>query len=237
VSFYTKTQLERWNQIHPQKTTVLYPCLDPLIFPLTSTPSHKATTRPTNIVLTVARLDTKERYKGVDQVIRVLPRLREKVPNICYQIVGDGSAKKSLQELAKKLGVTNNVQFCGRVDSDVLVDYYERCSVFVMPSLREGFGIVFLEAAYYKKPVIGGNHGGTPEIIEHGSNGFLVNHDDSNSLVQCLETLLLNQVLQHDMGQRAYEKTTQQFSYQAFLQQFTTLIAPWVTSRRSPGCK
>jgi phosphatidylinositol alpha-1,6-mannosyltransferase len=79
-----------------------------------------------------------------------------------YRIVGTGDDVTYLRELASELGVASYVNFVGSMEDAELREQYKNCSLFVMPSNNEGFGIVFLEAMAYGKPVVGGAHGGTP---------------------------------------------------------------------------
>ena len=90
--------------------------------------------------------------------------------------------------------------------SGCLPAYYQACDVFAMPSKKEGFGIVFLEAMRYGKPCIGGNHGGTPEVITHGVDGYLVDYGDVDQLARYLIEFSSRPELRQAMGKKGYEK-------------------------------
>ena len=166
-------------------------------------------------VLTVARLAAAEGYKGVDTVIRALPEVRRHVPDAVYEVVGDGDDRPRLEELARQEGVADAVRFHGRLDADALAAAYSRCSLFAMPSEKEGFGIVFLEAAFFVKPSIGGRHGGTPEVIEDGETGFLVESGDTASLTDRIVRLLSDGAGRARMGATARDRLRKQFTFGA----------------------
>ena len=125
-------------------------------------------------VLTVGRLWSEERYKGTDTLIEAVAHARERGGQIHLNVVGDGDDLPRLKNIATERGVAGQVSFLGSVHDDRLQELYQSCDVFALPSKGEGFGIVFLEAMRYGKPCIGGNHGGTPEVIQHGQDGYLV---------------------------------------------------------------
>jgi glycosyltransferase involved in cell wall biosynthesis len=165
------------------------------------------------ILLAVGRLDARERRKGMDEVILSLPRLLKSVPDISFVIAGDGDDRPRLEDLARKQGVTDSVTFKGVVTDDELVELYRNCDVFLMPSSQEGFGIVFLEAMAFRKPVIGGNHGGTPEVILDNETGFLVEHGDVNTLTDRISTLLHDPGLCQRMGDAGRQRVEEMFTF------------------------
>jgi phosphatidylinositol alpha-1,6-mannosyltransferase len=130
------------------------------------------------VIITLGRLDHKERYKGFDQVLEVLPSLISEIPNLVYMIVGEGGDRQRLEEKAKTLGVDKNVIFTGFVSELEKANYYRLADAFVMPSKGEGFGIVFLEAMSCGVPVVGSKIDGSKEALRNGALGILVNPDD-----------------------------------------------------------
>jgi glycosyltransferase involved in cell wall biosynthesis len=142
------------------------------------------------VLLTVARLDDAERYKGVDTVLRALPALQAQVPGLRYLIVGSGSDQPRIERLADELGVGDRVVFCGFVGTDALPPHFRLADAFVMPSRGEGFGIVFLEAMACGTPVVGGNEDGTRDALADGVLGRLVDPGDAAALADALASLL-----------------------------------------------
>jgi glycosyltransferase involved in cell wall biosynthesis len=169
-------------------------------------------------LLTVTRLAANEGYKGVDTVIRALPELARVIPDVHYVVVGDGDDRPRLEALARTLGVADRVHFLGRLEAESpgLIGCYSSCDAFVMPSRGEGFGLVFLEAMAFGKPVVGGAHGGTADVIEDGVTGFLVEHGDTARLTQILAMLLRDQNLRQQMGERARARVQEKFLFAHF---------------------
>jgi len=108
-----------------------------------------------------------------------------------------------LEGVARALEVQDEVQFRGFVPDTDLREAFGQSHVFILPSKKEGFGIVFLEAMSSGLPCIGANHGGTPEVIIHGESGFLIEYDDVDSLVFLLRALKESPALFSKMSQAA----------------------------------
>jgi len=142
------------------------------------------------VLLTVARLDAAEQYKGCDTVLRALSLLQSSFPGVRYLVVGTGSDQPRIAGLAEELGVGGRVSFCGFVGEGELTDYYRLADVFVMPSTGEGFGIVFLEAMACGTPVVGGGQDGTRDALADGALGRLVDPGDAPALAKALASVL-----------------------------------------------
>lgn len=168
------------------------------------------------VILTVGRWDAREAYKGVDHLIMVLPRLLEAVPDLHLVAIGSGSDVPRLQRLAQESGVAPHVHFLRSLPHEELASAYDSCDVFALPSRGEGFGLVFLEAMAHGKPVVGGAHGGTPDIIEDGATGYLVRYGDIAQLTDCLRRLLAEDKVRHNMGARALERVRRDFTFARF---------------------
>lgn len=129
-------------------------------------------------ILTVARLDTREGYKGHDRVLRALPGVLQVRPDCVYLIAGAGDDRARLESLATSLGVAHAVRFPGKVPVAELPDLYRAADLFALPSTGEGFGIVFLEAMACGTPAIGLNVGGAPDALGDGDLGLCVSPED-----------------------------------------------------------
>jgi phosphatidyl-myo-inositol dimannoside synthase len=143
-----------------------------------------------HVLLTVARLEASERYKGCDQVLRSLRAIRRAVGPLKYLVVGGGDDIPRLKALAVALQIQELVTFCGFVPDDQLPDYYRMAHAFVMPSVSEGFGIVFLEAMASGIPVLGGNRDGTVDALADGELGMLVDPESSDAIAGGLISIL-----------------------------------------------
>jgi len=145
------------------------------------------------VIVTVARLVAR---KGVDRVIRALPRLAAAVPELRYLVVGDGAERSALETLARELGVADRVVFAGAVPLAEVPAYLALGEVFALPNRRlpdgedEGFGLVFLEANAMGLPVLGGRAGGVPEVVREGETGLLVDGTDADAVAAALLRLL-----------------------------------------------
>lgn len=142
------------------------------------------------IILTISRLDSTERDKGHDEVLQALPAVRAHFPQVRYLIGGRGRYADELARRAVELEVGDLVIFTGFIPNEELCAHYQLCDVFVMPSQKEGFGIVFLEAMACGKPVIAGNKDGSVDALDGGRLGVLVNPNDSREIAGQLVELL-----------------------------------------------
>jgi len=166
-------------------------------------------------ILFVGRL---EKRKGVETLFKAIPQIIEKIPSAIFTIIGkdsnlspeNGSYKEYLLDhLERKYH--SQINFVGFASDSDLHKYYKRCDVFVAPSLYESFGLIYLEAMAWGKPVIGCNIGGIPEIIHEGENGFLIPPHDHEALAQRIIDLQ-NHSLRVKMGQTGRKMVEEKFS-------------------------
>lgn len=123
------------------------------------------------VVLTVARLDDRNGYKGHDKVIRLMPELERRGLPFTYLIAGTGSDRERLSALAIEYGVSDRVRFLGMVADEDLPDLYRAADLFALPSTGEGFGIAFIESMACGTPAIGLSIGGSPDALADGELG------------------------------------------------------------------
>jgi glycosyltransferase involved in cell wall biosynthesis len=176
------------------------------------------------VVLTVGRWRADERYKGMDTLITALPRLLTRRPELQLAAVGDGDDREWLEDLADENGVRLHVHFLSGLSYTELAACYAHCDIFALPSKGEGFGLVYLEAMACGKPVIGGAHGGAPEVIEDGKTGYLVPHGDAVQLATAMEALLSDPALQKEMGRRGRERVENEFRFSVFAKSFKKIL-------------
>lgn len=155
------------------------------------------------ILLTVGRLVER---KGVDQVLRSLPQLLGKYPDLRYVVVGQGPYLATCQKLASDLAVSSAVIFVTDADNHETAAWYQLADIFIMPARQlggdfEGFGIVYLEANQAGKPVIAGQSGGVGDAVVDGLNGLMVNPESVSQIVAAVSRLLDNPVFGHQLGQ------------------------------------
>jgi len=181
------------------------------------------------ILLSVSRLV--DRYKGHDMVIRALPLILAKVPDVRYVIVGDGWLRPDLERLAVSLGVQDAVIFAGEVSDAALDAWYRRCDVFILASREsgvdggsEGYGIVFVEANLRGKPVIGGRSGGIPDAVLDGVTGLLVNPSDVGEVADAVVQLLNDPTLAARLGDEGRRRALEELSWSRYVSGFTEVM-------------
>lgn len=169
------------------------------------------------VILTVARL---VKRKGIDIVLRALPQVLEKIPNLEYQIIGDGPDRSRLSPIVQTMGLGSKVKFLGAKNSQELAEYYAECDVFIMPSRKlsdgdyEGFGIVYLEAGYFGKPAVAGRVAGAQEAVIDNETGILVNPKSVDEIAQAVLKLLLDQKLAYKIGEQARKRVLKNFIWE-----------------------
>lgn len=176
------------------------------------------------VILTVGRWLAEERYKGMDTLIQALPRLLLRWPEIQLVLVGAGDDREWLVKIARDSGVERHVHFLSGLTYEELSACYAACEVFALPSRGEGFGFVYLEAMARGKAVIGGAHGGAPEVIQDGVSGYLVQHGEVVQLATSIDTLLCNPELARQMGVRGRERVEREFRFTVFAKAFKKIL-------------
>ena len=207
VSDFTRREMRQRIALAESRFVVVPNALDPLFDPV---PVDGGSGSGAPVILTVARLDARERYKGVDQLIEAMPAVLQTVPAARLRIVGTGSDLPRLKELAARLGVADSVEFAGFVDDEHLRAAYRDCALFALTSSGEGFGIVFLEAMAHGKPCLGARAGAVPEIID-GMSGVLVDPGDISQIATQLVW-----ALQHQWNPQQIKERADQFGYPVF---------------------
>ena len=225
ISNYTKQTSISFNSFEESRFLILPCTLDPDYNNEIVLKSKGELLLPDGkIILTVSRLAETETLKNIDLIIKTLPAILKEVPDAFYVIIGDGSDRARLESLTKNIGVYEKVIFAGKVTSDLLPSYYNLCDVFALPSEKEGFGIVFLEAMYYSKPCIGANRGGIPEVIEDGKSGFLIDPKNINSLSESMIKLLKDHDLCYSIGKAGKERLENRFSFKIFRERLEQIL-------------
>jgi len=170
---------------------------------LPSDPTPERAERPT--FLTIARIQ--ERYKGHDVLVRALALVRAKVPEVQWVVLGDGSLRGEIEALARSYGVADSVRFLGSVSDQQRNAWLRRTQLMAMPSrlpaggfAGEGFGIAYLEAGAYGKPVVAGNVGGALDAVLDGVTGLLVDPLDQLAVAEAITRLLLDPELARRLG-------------------------------------
>jgi glycosyltransferase involved in cell wall biosynthesis len=147
--------------------------------------------------LAVARLIER---KGLGDLIRALALLERN--RFELEIVGGGPDERVLRDLATRLGVAQEVRFLGPLDRSQVARRYREADLFTLPSSAEAFGNVFAEALASGLPIVGSTTGGIPDLVEHGTNGLLVEPGDLNGLAEAIHYLADDPDLRREMARR-----------------------------------
>jgi glycosyltransferase involved in cell wall biosynthesis len=215
VSQFTAKELCRFNGL--RRGIELLPCaLDPFYGEAAARAAASAPPVAGQRALAVARLTRGDDYKGIDYAIRAFARIAPEFPDARFDVIGDGDDRGRLENLARGLCVEDRVIFHGRVSTEALARAYADCRFFIMPSAREGFGIVFLEAAIFRRPSIAGNHGGSPEVVRDEREGLLVQHGDVEQTANQMRRLFRDPALAERLGREARSRLDAEFTYPTF---------------------
>lgn len=198
----------------------LWPCSLPFSWSLPA-PSPPRFERPTRLLL-VSRLY--DRHKGIGHVLRALRLLHDRGTAARLDVVGDGPDRGLLEAQAAKEGLKGSVRFHGRIDTAALQHFYATCDVFVLPSCSEGFGIVYLEAMAYGKPVVGADAGATPYVVRPGVSGFLVPYGDPEKLASCIAGLVEHPDEARRVGLSARAFLEQRFSFDHMVERTRAIL-------------
>ena len=118
-------------------------------------------------------------------------------------VIGDGGERKNLESLTEKLNLKERVRFFGEIPNEKVPEYLAAADCFILPSLREGFGIAILEAQASGIPVIGTKVGGILDLIEDGKTGLLVVPKNNEAIAQAILEICSNPVLAQNLTQNA----------------------------------
>lgn len=193
VTNFTRQRFLQWAN-YPENKIDILPCIVEMD---RFTPGPKAPVllnryhlENKKVILTLCRLSAEERYKGIDEILEVMPKLVHQYPNLIYMVVGGGDDASRLKAKANSLSIADHVIFTGRIPESEKLDHYRLADVFAMPGRGEGFGIVYLEALASGIPVIGSTIDGSAEALMQGELGILVNPDQSEELVMAIDKAL-----------------------------------------------
>lgn len=218
VSDYTAGVMSREFRIPREKFSLLPNAVDQLSQPPRGPGGAEN-------ILVVTRLASHDGRKHIDSVLRAFALMTSRRPDAILEVIGDGVLRPRLEELAHSLNLSDRVVFHGRVSDEELAAAYARARLFVMPSNKEGFGIVFLEAWLRGLPVICGSQGASKEVISDGIDGFVTDPKNIESLAEKIELLLSDGGRAREMGKNGYEKVMDRYLDAHFRANFERALA------------
>lgn len=168
------------------------------------------------IIFSVGRLVER---KGFDLVVKALSAILKEVPEAIYLLAGVGPFESRIKELITELNLGNKVILLGEIKEEELASFYELADLFIMPSLElkakgdtEGFGIVFLEANAFGKPVIGTKVGGIPDAVIDGETGLLIEPNNIEEISRTVIKLLRDNGLAQRLGSQGQKRVLRDFN-------------------------
>jgi len=213
VSDYTRRELVTRYPEFGARTHVLPNALDP---GFEQGAPDDITVVP-NRILAVSRLAEHDWEKGIDHVIEAMAAVRKTVPDAHLHVVGDGVDRARLEGIAAELTEPDCVSFRGRVTDTALGKELAACQLFALPSRKEGFGLVYLEAMAAGKPCIVANAGGAPEVVDSQS-GIVVPYGEVTLLAETIK-----EALRHPWDAAKVRARAQRFSFPAFVDRWRSL--------------
>ncbi len=201
VSHFTKNKIASVQKLSNNRVSVLNNCLNPFLeLPINNGKDESLLQRyglstQDKVLMTLTRLSFKEQYKGYDNVLYAIKMLIIKYPSIKYLVVGkyDQAELERLKVIIAEMNLQSQIIFTGFISDDELAAHYSIADLYIMPSKKEGFGLVFIEAMYYGKPVIAGNLDGSVDALGNGDFGLLVNPNEVVEIAEAINKVLENQ--------------------------------------------
>jgi glycosyltransferase involved in cell wall biosynthesis len=224
TSAYCRSAIERHYRIAPRGIRLVPEGIDLARWRQLAADEPRASDGAT--ILCVARQYPR---KHVADLLRALPAVRRAIPRARAIIAGDGPEHNALVALVDRLKLDDTVRFTGALPDAELARLYRRADLFCLPSVQEGFGIVFLEAMACGLPVVATIAAAVPEVVPAGRAGLLVPPGDSAALADALIDLLA------DSGRRAAygaygQEHVQQYDWDRVAQVFLDQVGPFVAT-------
>jgi glycosyltransferase involved in cell wall biosynthesis len=169
----------------------------------------------TLILICIAEL---HKRKGQEYLIKALPSLVAQYTNLKLVLVGEGPDRNRLTRLVRKLDLEHHVTFTGKQNN--VAPLLKASNIFVLPSVREAFGLVLAEAMITPLPVVASRVGGIPELVEDGKTGVLVEPEDSEALRKALLPLIENHKKRDRMAHFGEERVMKKFNVKVMSREY-----------------
>lgn len=229
VSTYLREQLLTLGVADAARVRVVPAPLNPLFDASRAESSNANLQSPlSNLILTVARL-TKQ--KSIDTLIDALAILCARGSAARLKIIGAGPERAALEQQVRDLNLQARVEFLGALPQRALPPHYASAAVFVLPSIREGMGLVFAEALLCGAPVIATASGGVTDIIRDGETGLLFPERDARALADAIEKLLSDRALAARLVANGAAWVRERMTPERVAAQFTEIYAECLQSQ------
>jgi phosphatidyl-myo-inositol dimannoside synthase len=229
VSNFTKQELMQRHYISEQHIKVLNNSLDPF-FTAPSTfekPDYLINrygiAQDSFVLFTLTRLSSSEHRKNYDTVITSVLNLKEDFPNLIYIIGGKADAQEEarLMQIISQNGLEKKVKLIGFIDEQEITEHFLLADSFILPSSKEGFGIVFIEAATCGCQVIGGNIDGSTDALLNGELGQLINPNNEKEITNAIRKVL---TLKGHRPEKQRELALEHFSFEKYQKKVKDLL-------------
>lgn len=177
------------------------------------------------VLLFVGRMD--ERYKGQMELLDAMTLLRERLPDLRLAFVGGGQTLDEWKAEAARRGLSDRVEFTGRISEEELRQRYQSAAIFAMPSENEGFGLVYAEAMAHGVPCIGSDRDAAREVIAHGESGLCVPAGNSTALADAIFSLIRSNQQRSQMSLTARARFLAHFSAGKHRERLLTELKRW----------
>ena len=229
VSQFTANKIVDIHHFAAKKINILNNCIDPFLpMPVIHFSAQKLKEKygikaGQTVLLTLTRLSAKDRYKGYDGVLEALLMLKNNGRKIKYILAGGYSASEKIfiDTLIKKYGLEDNVILTGYIPENELTTHFCMADIYVMPSTKEGFGIVFIEAMYYGLPVIAGNQDGSADALLNGELGLLIDPNNAAAITKAVEEMMMNK----EFYKPNHELLISNFGYDAYKRKLEKILS------------
>ena len=163
--------------------------------------------------------------KGQEFLIRSLPRIASKIPDVVVAMLGhvDTEYGNKMVDLVNSLGLHERVRFAGT--SSCMRQFYEMCDVICVPSRAEPFGRVVIESFYANRPVVASSVGGVNEIICHEENGLLFRYGDEAALASCLSRFASDTELRERVVESAYRCAQRHYTEERYRSEVLDIVS------------
>ncbi len=233
VSQFTKSKLIELNNVPDEKIKVFPNTIDPY-FSIPASLSKDNTMRmrygigeDTFVLYTLTRLSSTELFKGYDKVLVALKEVIKTNPNVHYVIAGkyDEKEKSRIDNIVEDNGLQGHVTLTGFLKEEELTAHYQMADTYIMPSKKEGFGIVFIEALVCGVPVIGGNADGSADALLQGELGTLVNPDSVEDIVGAIKKHISERERDNETKvKEKQQKTIEHYAFDKYTQRLKNLL-------------
>lgn len=218
-----------------KKSLVLYPCPDEDLY----TPvdpvfldalRQRYALQGKKVMLSIGRI---EEGKGYTHMVRLLPTLLKRIPNLVWIVIGEGPKRKQMIASIQEKGLHNVVRYLGEVPHQEIKPFYYLADMFALLThpdngKEEGLGLVFLEAAAAGLPVVAGRSGGVPEAVLHTQTGVIVDiYKGDTQVVDAMYQLLSNKEYAQRLGEQAKARMKSEFRWRNQMSR----LAPWISEK------